>query len=454
MKKILALLLIIALGLLPAAMAESWIGEAVDAGRSLSTVISLQGIDALADYALVCNEQEIDGTYGELALLAGENVLFSVFGGKTEDGETTYFSASPFGDKILAFQKGDLTELGQKIAALLQQIGLISEEDLEKANAFMDGFGSGEIFSQINLENIDLTPLLTAVMSLEDCISIVESQEEGVSGEIIVQITPDKAKELLDAIFETLQSSPELSALLQRLGSSTDEIEAKILDKLAGDLVIDVLMDETGAPTYASVTLAAAVNDAVRTFVFEFAMEFGTENESAIVFTGSYSDDGAEAHSLFEASFNDDGATKIVALLVGEADSNNFALTVTIPAAVETETTRQADIFIDIAGASEDSEFAYGVDIASEEMDLGGDAARTIVITLSDAAAQADILALVVEQMTGDALEPVSLNGAVYPADMDTDGLTGLGVELLMNVMSWLDSIGVEIPIDALMGAM
>ena len=449
MKKIFAMLLVLALALLPAAMADSWIEEAVEAGRCLTTEISFEGVDALKDYRLALNTQEIGGKYSEFALLKGGEEILNGF--VSEDEEATYFSASLFGDKVLAFREGDPAKTVQNIMGMLQDFGVISSEDIGmlEENGFGLSSGFGLNLKNIDLENLDLTPLLTAVSGLEDCISMVEPEEEGFAGEIIVQITPDNAKTILDALLETLSSDPQLGELLKKYADPIGEAEAKVLGKLKGDLVIDVLLDEMGAPCYVSITLDTEAEGAVRTFVFEFALNSGDGNAIDVEVKGSCFEGEDAAQTLFEGSVIVDDTATTASLVVGE--NGVFTLNAVIPTPVETDTSYQMSADLDVSGVREDQEFAYHLEIASEEQDLGIDAARTTVVAIRDAAAQKEIGTLTVEQATGEAIDAAPVTNAVYPAEMDSSELTGLGMDLLMNGMSLLEKFGVDIPLEALM---
>lgn len=433
MKKILAMLLALVLGLLPTAMAEGWVEDAVEAGRCLTTEFSLQGIDALEDYRMVWNTQDIDAPYGEFALLRGGEEILSGFGGK--NGDTTYFNMSLFGVMVLAFREGDPAKMLQNIMGILQDNDLITSEDMDMLDesGLGLGLGFGLSLKSIDLEDMDFTPLLMAVMSMEDCLTMT-AREEG--SQITARITPENAEKLFGALLETLSSNPQLQAAFEKYADRVEQAKAALMSKLAGDLVIDVLLNGAGMPYYASISLKANAWDAVRTFVFEFALNTGEDGVLSAEASGAYSDEGGAAHTLFKSSVTVDNSAMNAALVVGE--NGVFALNAVIPTPEETDTLYRLNADVDVSGLYDGREFAYHLEMTSEEKNLGVDAARTTVVTIGDAATREEIATAVVDQATGEAIEAAEVNSVVYPAEMTGGELTGLGMNLLFNSMGLL----------------
>lgn len=466
MKKLMALVLVFALGLLPAlALAENWIGDALDAGRSLSTVIKVDGVDELAPYCLVFNEQK-DGS--ELRIEKDGEALLYTKQGFADEGRTMYFTASPLGDKTYAFGEGDLVYLLEEIEGLLEEAEILPENMIENMDKILGNLSSAETAAPvIDLTELDLTKLLLALTNLKDCVRVTDvedyevdqarfgaeyDEEAGVAAaraeghevpalgtvctEVIITLTADDAQTLVNALCATIADNPVLAVTGEDYLAAFTEVQESFIDRMSDDLVIQVGLDAESEPVFASLGFALD-GEVMRTYAFESAFAADDETGAAIVtFNGMYSDDDEDTYTyLFDAFVLVEGDAVTAEATLGDVDAEHVTLTAELlmPELVGNKEAWSGSIALKGNYADTPLDFKLTGDCVTKR--YGDDATREAVFTLLSA--DTAIAAMTVEQTTVEPMEPVDLKKAVYPAEMDAKKLPKLGTELLENAVSW-----------------
>ena len=296
MKRILALVLALAM-LLPAmGVAESGIGAAYENGKQISAYIGATIDEALVDaetaamvnnLSLVVTAQKDPQQVG-IAVLYGETEVFCV---ELESGEDTVFVRSHMlGEQTLKIAKSDLEPLMKRATQYAVNKGMISQEDADEFLASMEAALQVQPDAQTAepeeieltpeqeqqiiaaLSDMDVAPVLEAVVAVLDKVEIVEENIEQPESDKAVSmlranLNGEDLKLVLQAFIATLESSDGLVAMLAEADLDLKDAEIRaaidaVIEQLAASvtsLAFDVYLGEDDGVVYFSATPAFLV---------------------------------------------------------------------------------------------------------------------------------------------------------------------------------------------------
>lgn len=475
MKKLLAMLLALAIGLIPMlALAE---GEACT-----RTTITLDGIAALEDYSIVCKELHAGAKQYAFDVMKGEESLLSLMGGLSEDEGTLYFSASPMGDQILAFTGEDILNLLYMLVKKAVESGVLTSESfsdfINEVLSDVSASAEKDAYTEIDFSQLNLTPILMALLNLQNCVRIVdvenydlveerfgaEKDEEGnpkseeaeeieeelpeldpVCVEIFITLSADEAQLLVNAVCETIALNPSLMALFGDKLDAFTELQEEFISNLAEDLNIQIGLDDASTAVFSSMTFSLEQDDTIRSFVFENATEADEETGASMIsLNGKYSDDTEMVyHYLFDTTLVAGTEDFQFTATIGDVDAGYITLSVSSPAAVKTESSKTDEVVVTLKGSLDDkvddtvkgmlagSELDYTLDIV-EAQEAG---LEKITATLLNG--ETAIAALNIVQDEAESMAPADLTNAVRPGQMDAEALSEFGDKLIANAEKW-----------------
>lgn len=290
MKKILVVLLVLALVLMTPAMAEGCIADAIDRGGSLNIVVKIDGFDGLENCALRCDIQPTGNTRVDLNLQNAGEKLLDFSAGSTPDGSGLYVQANPLGDQTLIFNADDLAKTTENVSGFLGMMGMVSDKTASEigdaANSISSG--DGKFLSKIDPSKYDLSPLAYAFEELaERCVRVEKLKSskyaffatEEKAGEAVQKITialsPTDAQLLADAFRMTVEANPQLPDWTEEPLNSFADLMDTFVAKMRGALNIEIGLDADDIPVSVDAAFTLNQQDGARTYTFEGTLEGG-----------------------------------------------------------------------------------------------------------------------------------------------------------------------------------
>lgn len=464
MKKMIALLLALVLGMLPTlALGEDWITDALDAGRSVSTTIRVEGIDEIEGFDLVLKAQE--GSSELMIGKAGRTLLKTRQG---VDGGEVYFSASPLGEKVYKFGEGDLITLAKNIVNLMWKMDAISENDyhsvmailndltLERLSEVLSGFLTG---ATSTASDADYSALLKAVIELTDNVVNKDVEDyvpdsarfgsfdtkghaipalKAVCSESVVTLTKDDMVTIIDALSKFIEDNQSLANQTideEELKESMDELKEIFTDGTVGDVTVTLGMDAEDAPVFAALTFNVN-DDEVHTCTVECV--FAGDDAAGATYAAI---NGTYGGLCFMNGFLlDDASIFTSTLMLGDMADEHVDLFADVNKTAAAGNRMMWDAAFEIRSNISGNAFDYALTAECVKEKTGVDAARSLTFSVLDSGAA--IVKLIVDQASGEPLPPVDFSRAVYPAKLDENELMGLIIEIVMNAMNWYESVG------------
>lgn len=225
MKKWIAMLLSVVLLVLPfAGLADSpaeLMDKAITDGLTLETLVTLEAGSLPLDESVA---KPVADLVNALSLrlvkaAAGHQVFALQLDGQdalrvdTERADgVDYVASNWLGDKTLAFAEGDTEKISVRLAQLFSSVTDMNEEALQ-------GILSGEATNDLDLSDMDVTPLtdyFTAMMNRVEIKDVTEqpSDCDPAAKVVTLTLTVDDIADFYEALFKTLRSSEKMMDLL------------------------------------------------------------------------------------------------------------------------------------------------------------------------------------------------------------------------------------------------
>ena len=469
MKKLTAMLLALVMLALPVlGLAESpaeMLDAAVEAGRPLKTNIqfnwgSFPGMDEetatiindLVDaIGIVCAEQE--GQVDFALQLTGTDVLTFAAAGKDED---TYISSNLLGGTI-AFNDAEGQVLLDYLMNLAVASGMMTESDLAEVKTAIEQ-AAGQVTAQaaeVNLEDLDLTGLMTIVTELAAKVQAAEVTQQpkncdAAATVITMTLTGEDVTKLYNAIFDVAKNVPQFMDALATLelnmngeAMTTEEFVAKMPElaeqiggMIQGEIPVAIYLDSEGNPVYGTLSMTMKNEDDAITMEVSYARL--TVNEAVTHAVNVIAKDTADEG--IAVSVNVQNSDKLDTVNVGIASiaAGVAEPVITVDVKVEkeygeTESEEDTEFSVVIVDSDSKQEISFLVDVESEAKKVGEDVTCESDIDLHILGLEEELLCIKVTQTTGEAAASIVTADAVRPGQMTEEEFNTYVSEDVMN---------------------
>ncbi len=458
MKKLTAMLLALLMMALPvmgmAASPAEMIEAAAAAGRPLHTAITfdagtIPGLDE--NSAEIFNDvidalgftSDIQENQTNFAVqLSGKDVLTLAW---ATEGEDTYINSNLLGGTI-AFNATEGDVIIDHLLKMAVDAGMFNENDVAEVKQLIEQL-KAEMNAQveaIDLENIDMTALLTVVEELMQKVTTGEVTQQPKNSDpaasvITMTLTGDDIAKVYKVIFDVMKNVPQFvqtleSADLTMNGEkvTADEMIAKLPEladqigaMVQGEIPVEIYLDEAGEPVYGIMSMTMKAEEDTITMNMDFARR--TVNEGVTY-----------AVTIRAEDANDEGVSITVDVLeTEELTTTNVSIAsiengvsepvITVSVMLEKdygETESDESMTVDVVVTDSDSgeEISFKIEMDSEaEVLADGGVLYEAEMELYILGMEDELFAINVDQLCGTAVDSIVTTDAVRPGTMTED---------------------------------
>ena len=458
MKKFTAVLLALLMMALPvlgmAASPAEMIEGAAAAGQPIHTAVTfdsgtIPGLDA--ETAAIFNDvidalgftadtQENQTNFA--VQLSGTDVLTLAW---ATEGEDTYISSNLLGGTI-AFNATEGDVIIDHLLKMAVDADMFTESDVAEVKQLIEQLKT-EMNTQaeaIDLENIDMTALLTVVEELMEKVTTGEVTQQPKNSDpaatvITMKLTGEDIAKVYKVIFDVMKNVPQFTQALESASLTmdgeqvtADEMIAKLPEladqigaMVQGEIPVEIYLDEAGEPVYGIMSMTMKAEDETITMDMDFARR--TVNEGVTY-----------AVTIRAEDANDEGVSITVDVLetealtttnVGIASIENGVSEPVITVSVLLnknygETKSEENMIVDVVVTDSDSgeEISFKIDMDSEaEVLADGGVQYEAEMDLYILGMEEELFTIEVEQLSGKAVDSIVTADAVRPGTMTED---------------------------------
>lgn len=436
MKKLISVLLAVLMALLP-------VSAFADAGNTNEMVVTfsspMEGMEWLKELFILEEDGEgEDGTsYLRAAVRFAEDELFNICLASEGEGAPFYVQSNALGDTCLEFTE-DAKGFAMRFVQKLADMGILPQEIADKIlSADTDGDGMPEASAMMEQIDFDPMPIVDAFLELVSNAEFTteESEDEEVAYVSYGSIAKEDIWQLVSSLMEAagkLPGNDELGA------EKLEEMHQGFLNKLNGDVYVEIGMAEDDMPLYAWVDVPVLNSDnepVTYALYFESAVsEEGTAFDLYLM-TGDPEDEENLASLAYATlSLSEDGT--FAALYIGDPATQATSVTLTVEPETETANGTVRNTVFAITGIEEmeESEVA-SLHITNAKYDNGFDFTATLH------AFGEEIGTVDIARETEDGYTPAEHGEAVNPMELDEEQFKGFCSDILNSLMSFVESV-------------
>ncbi|MBP3453634.1 MAG: hypothetical protein J6M20_07955 [Clostridia bacterium] len=463
MKKFTAVLLALLMMALPvlgmAASPAEMIEGAAAAGQPIHTAVTfdagtIPGLDAetaamvndLIDALGFTTDTQENQTNFAMQL-SGTDVLTLAW---ATEGEDTYINSNLLGGTI-AFNATEGDVIIDHLLKMAVDADMLTESDVAEVKQAIE-----QVKTQVNtqveaidLENLDMTALLTVVEELMEKVTTGEVTQQPKNSDpaatvITIKLTGEDIAKVYKVIFDVMKNVPQFTQALESADLTmngekvtADEMIAKLPEladqigaMVQGEIPVEIYLDEAGEPVYGIMSMTMKAEDEngkEETITMDMDFARRTVNEGVTY-----------AVTIRAEDANDEGVSITVDVLetealtttnVGVASIENGVSEPVITVSVLLnknygETKSEENMIVDVVVTDSDSgeEISFKIDMDSEaEVLADGGVQYEAEMDLYILGMEEELFTIEVEQLSGKAVDSIVTADAVRPGTMTED---------------------------------
>lgn len=458
MKKFTAVLLALLMMALPvlgmAASPAEMIEGAAAAGQPIHTAVTfdsgtIPGLDA--ETAAIFNDvidalgftTDTQENQTNFAMqLSGTDVLTLAW---ATEGEDTYINSNLLGGTI-AFNATEGDVIIDHLLKMAVDADMLTESDVAEVKQLIEQLKT-EMNTQveaIDLENIDMTALLTVVEELMGKVTTGEVTQQPKNSDpaatvITMKLTGEDITKVYKVIFDVMKNVPQFTQALESASLTmdgekvtADEMIAKLPEladqigaMVQGEIPVEIYLDEAGEPVYGIMSMTMKAEDETITMDMDFARR--TVNEGVTYAVTIRAEDANDEGVSITADVLETEALTTANVGVASIKNGVSEPVITVSVLLNKnygETKSEENMIVDVVVTDSDSgeEISFKIDMDSEaEVLADGGVQYEAEMDLYILGMEEELFTIEVEQLSGKAVDSIVTADAVRPGTMTED---------------------------------
>ena len=458
MKKFTAVLLALLMMALPvlgmAASPAEMIEGAAAAGQPIHTAVTfdagtIPGLDAetaamvndLIDALGFTTDTQENQTNFAMQL-SGTDVLTLAW---ATEGEDTYINSNLLGGTI-AFNATEGDVIIDHLLKMAVDADMLTESDVAEVKQLIEQLKT-EMNTQveaIDLENIDMTALLTVVEELMGKVTTGEVTQQPKNSDpaatvITMKLTGEDITKVYKVIFDVMKNVPQFTQALESASLTmdgekvtADEMIAKLPEladqigaMVQGEIPVEIYLDEAGEPVYGIMSMTMKAEDETITMDMDFARR--TVNEGVTYAVTIRAEDANDEGVSITADVLETEALTTINVGIASIENGVSEPVVTVSVLLNKnygETKSEENMIVDVVVTDSDSgeEISFKIDMDSEaEVLADGGVQYEAEMDLYILGMEEELFTIEVEQLSGKAVDSIVTADAVRPGTMTED---------------------------------
>lgn len=458
MKKFTAVLLALLMMALPvlgmAASPAEMIEGAAAAGQPIHTAVTfdsgtIPGLDA--ETAAIFNDvidalgftTDTQENQTNFAMqLSGTDVLTLAW---ATEGEDTYINSNLLGGTI-AFNATEGDVIIDHLLKMAVDADMFTESDAAEVKQLIEQLKT-EMNTQveaIDLENIDMTALLTVVEELMGKVTTGEVTQQPKNSDpaatvITMKLTGEDITKVYKVIFDVMKNVPQFTQALESADLTmngekvtADEMIAKLPEladqigaMVQGEIPVEIYLDEAGEPVYGIMSMTMKAEDETITMDMDFARR--TVNEGVTYAVTIRAEDANDEGVSITADVLETEALTTANVGIASIKNGVSEPVITVSVLLNKnygETKSEENMIVDVVVTDSDSgeEISFKIDMDSEaEVLADGGVQYEAEMDLYILGMEEELFTIEVEQLSGKAVDSIVTADAVRPGTMTED---------------------------------
>lgn len=458
MKKFTAVLLALLMMALPvlgmAASPAEMIEGAAAAGQPIHTAVTfdagtIPGLDA--ETAAIFNDvidalgftTDTQENQTNFAMqLSGTDVLTLAW---ATEGEDTYINSNLLGGTI-AFNATEGDVIIDHLLKMAVDADMFTESDVAEVKQLIEQLKT-EMNTQveaIDLENIDMTALLTVVEELMGKVTTGEVTQQPKNSDpaasvITMKLTGEDITKVYKVIFDVMKNVPQFTQALESADLTmdgekvtADEMIAKLPEladqigaMVQGEIPVEIYLDEAGEPVYGIMSMTMKAEDETITMDMDFARR--TVNEGVTYAVTIRAEDANDEGVSITADVLETEALTTANVGIASIKNGVSEPVITVSVLLNKnygETKSEENMIVDVVVTDSDSgeEISFKIDMDSEaEVLADGGVQYEAEMDLYILGMEEELFTIEVEQLSGKAVDSIVTADAVRPGTMTED---------------------------------
>ncbi len=458
MKKFTAVLLALLMMALPvlgmAASPAEMIEGAAAAGQPIHTAVTfdagtIPGLDA--ETAAIFNDvidalgftTDTQENQTNFAMqLSGTDVLTLAW---ATEGEDTYINSNLLGGTI-AFNATEGDVIIDHLLKMAVDADMFTESDVAEVKQLIEQLKT-EMNTQveaIDLENIDMTALLTVVEELMEKVTTGEVTQQPKNSDpaasvITMKLTGEDITKVYKVIFDVMKNVPQFTQALESADLTmngekvtADEMIAKLPEladqigaMVQGEIPVEIYLDEAGEPVYGIMSMTMQAEDETITMDMDFARR--TVNEGVTYAVTIRAEDTKDEGVAITADVLETEALTTTNVGIASIENGVSEPVITVSVLLNKnygETESEENMIVDVVVTDSDSgeEISFKIDMDSEaEVLADGGVLYEAEMDLYILGMEEELFTIEVEQLSGKAVDSIVTADAVRPGTMTED---------------------------------
>lgn len=472
MKKFTAVLLALLMMALPvlgmAASPAEMIEGASAAGQPIHTAVTfdagtIPGLDA--ETAAIFNDvidalgftTDTQENQTNFAMqLSGKDVLTLAW---ATEGEDTYINSNLLGGTI-AFNATEGDVIIDHLLKMAVDADMFTESDVTEVKQLIEQLKT-EMNTQmeaIDLENIDMTALLTVVEELMEKVTTGEVTQQPKNSDpaatvITMKLTGEDIAKVYKVIFDVMKNVPQFTQVLEAADLTmngekvtADEMIAKLpelADQIGalvqGEIPVEIYLDEAGEPVYGIMSMTVKAEDETITMNMDFARR--TVNEGVTYAVTIRAEDTKNEGASITVDVLETEALTTTNVGIASIKNGVSEPVITVSVLLNKnygETKSEENMIVDVVVTDSDSgeEISFKIDMDSEaEVLADGGVRYEAEVDLYILGMEEEMFTIEVEQLSGKAVDSIVTADAVRPGTMTEDEVAEYVSDDVMNAL-------------------
>ena len=472
MKKFTAVLLALLMMALPvlgmAASPAEMIEGAAAAGQPIHTAVTfdagtIPGLDA--ETAAIFNDvidalgftTDTQENQTNFAMqLSGKDVLTLAW---ATEGEDTYINSNLLGGTI-AFNATEGDVIIDHLLKMAVDADMFTESDVAEVKQLIEQLKT-EMNTQmeaIDLENIDMTALLTVVEELMEKVTTGEVTQQPKNSDpaatvITMKLTGEDIAKVYKVIFDVMKNVPQFTQVLESADLTmngekvtADEMIAKLpelADQIGalvqGEIPVEIYLDEAGEPVYGIMSMTVKAEDETITMNMDFARR--TVNEGVTYAVTIRAEDTKNKGASITVDVLETEALTTTNVGIASIENGVSEPVITVSVLLNKnygETKSEENMVVDVVVTDSDSgeEISFKIDMDSEaEVLADGGVRYEAEVDLYILGMEEEMFTIEVEQLSGKAVDSIVTADAVRPGTMTEDEVAEYVSDDVMNAL-------------------
>lgn len=374
--------------------------------------------------------------------LSGTDVLTLAW---ATEGEDTYINSNLLGGTI-AFNATEGEVIIDHLLKMAVDADMFTESDVAEVKQLIEQLKT-EMNTQaeaIDLENIDMTALLTVVEELMEKVTTGEVTQQPKNSDpaatvITMKLTGEDIAKVYKVIFDVMKNVPQFTQALESADLTmngekvtADEMIAKLPEladqigaMVQGEIPVEIYLDEAGEPVYGIMSMTMKAEDETITMDMDFARR--TVNEGVTYAVTIRAEDAKDEGVSITADVLETEALTTINVGIASIENGVSEPVITVSVLLNKnygETKSEENMIVDVVVTDSDSgeEISFKIDMDSEaEVLADGGVQYEAEMDLYILGMEEELFTIEVEQLSGKAVDSIVTADAVRPGTMTED---------------------------------